>query len=149
MLVAMIGLSVWVAALREEVNRRSGPIFDVPSRNNTIVVGERIRGRSVLEVPPKASHVLLILAVDATIPPQVGRFEIRDAKERIVWHNDDPMLLTSDSELWLALERSRLPDGEYRIRIVPAAGGHSLAENKLVVETAKEPPGKRDFSPGP
>jgi hypothetical protein len=143
-----IGLGIWVAMLRHEVDRRSMPIFDVPSRNNSIVLGERTRGRSVLEVPPEASYVLLFLFVDSAIPPQVGRFEILNAKRRIVWHTD-PMPLTPESEHWLAVERSRLPDGEYSIRIVPAAGGHSLAESKVGIETAKELPGKRDFSPGP
>jgi hypothetical protein len=59
------------------------------------------------------------------------------------------MPLTPDSERWLAVERSRLPDGEYSIRIVPAAGGRPLAESKVGIETAREPSGKRDFSPGP
>ena len=148
MLVALIGLAVWVAALREEVNRLPGAIFDVPSRNNSIVLGERTRGRSVLEVPPEASYVLLTLVVDPTIQPQLGRFEIRDAKGLIVWQSD-PMSLTPESERWLAVKRSRLPDGEYSIRIVPAAGGHPLAESRVGIETVKEPPGKRDFSPGP
>jgi hypothetical protein len=143
-----LGLGIWVAVLRGEVDRRPASIFDVPSHNSTIVLGERTRGRSVLEVPPEAGYVLLNLAVDPTIQPQLGRFEIRDAKELVVWQSD-PMLLAPDSDRWLAVDRSRLPDGEYTIRIVAAAGGHSLAESKVGIETARESPGKRDFSPGP
>jgi hypothetical protein len=142
-----VGLGLWVAVLRQEVGRPSGPIFDVPSRNSTIVLGERTRGRSVLEVPPEASHVLLTLAVDPDIPPQVGRFEILDAKGRVVWRSE-PKQLTPEGESWLVLERSQLPDGEYRIQIIPAAGGRALAESKVGIETAKSPPGRRDLSPG-
>ncbi|HEY4592169.1 MAG TPA: hypothetical protein VIJ61_07155 [Thermoanaerobaculia bacterium] len=141
-----VGLGIWVAVLRGEVDRRPAPIFDVPSRNNSIVLGERTRGRSVVEVPPEAGYVLLVLSVESTIPPQPGRFEILDAKRQVVWQSG-PMPLTPDSERWLAVERSRLPDGEYSIRIVPAAGGRPLAESKVGIETAREPSGKRDFSP--
>lgn len=137
MLVALIGLAVWVAVLRDEVGRLSVPIFNPPARG--ISVGETTRGASVLEVPPDASFVQLNLTVLSTIPPQNGRFEIRDAKGDLVW-GSGLFRLTPDVEFPLTLSRDLLPDGEYRIRILPRAGDRALAESRLRIKTARGSP---------
>ncbi|MFL6236754.1 MAG: hypothetical protein ACJ76N_26730 [Thermoanaerobaculia bacterium] len=133
--LAVIGLTVWVAALRREVEQLSVPVFDAPSRD--IILGEKVRGRSVLEVPTKASHLELSFVVEGEIPPQEGRFEILDAKGSSVW-SSNLMRLIPDREFRLILPRNLLPDGEYHIRIVPREGGHSLADSTLAIETIKE-----------
>lgn len=134
MFVALIGLAVWVAALRHEVSDLSVPIvFDAPPRE--VVLGEKTRGVSPLEVPPDASHVQLLL-VDTAVSVQEGRFEIADAQGRTVWRSDLRRLAPRD-ELRVILRRERLPDGEYRIRILPGAGGPPLAESSLEVRTAR------------
>lgn len=132
-----VGLGIWGLTLRYDVDRLSEPIFNAPSRN--IVLGETTRGRSVLEVPPEASHVALTLVVDTATSPQDGSFEIRDARGRVVWRSGS-VRLVPDGGFQLVVWRDRLPDGEYRIRFLPSAGGHSLAESRLRIETARESP---------
>ena len=133
-----LGLGIWVAALRDEVSRGPVPIFNPPSHN--IILGETTRGgRSLLEVPPDKSFVQLMLMVDATTKPQEGRFEIRNAKGGLVW-GSDLLLLTPEEDFQLVLSRDRLPDGEYRIRILPSAGGRPLVESRLTIKTARGSP---------
>lgn len=127
-----VGLGIWVAALRREVDRLSAPVFDISYQE--VVLGETHRGPTVLEIPPQDSHVLLTLVVDATIPPQTGRFEILDANGRSVWRSEPLRLAPGDFRLFL--RRSDLPDGEYRARLVPEAGGRPLAESALAIRTA-------------
>jgi hypothetical protein len=125
-----IGLGIWVATLRREVSQLSAPVF--VSSSHEVDLGEGHRGRTVLEIPLEEDHVLMTLVVDAPIPPQAGRFEILDAKGRVVGRSG-PMRLTRGSESRLILLRSDLPDGEYRVRIVPEAGGRPLSESTLTV----------------
>jgi hypothetical protein len=132
-----IGLGFWGAMQRYDLDRLSVPIFNPPSKG--LVLGETTRGRAVLEVPPGASHVLLTWGIEPTTPPQEGRFEVRDAKERVVWRSG-LVRLTPDGEYQLILWRDSLPDGEYRIRILSSAGDRLLAESKLGIETARASP---------
>jgi hypothetical protein len=130
-----IGLAVWVALLRRDVERLSAPIFAPPSQE--VAFGGNVRGRDiVLEVPRQASHVLLILVLEPTIEEQEGRFEIADAAGRLVWHGSD-VHLTPAGEFPLVVPRAYLPDGKYQIRLVPTAGGSALADNRLEVVTGK------------
>jgi hypothetical protein len=126
------GLGLWVSQLRREVDRLSEPIFGVPHQE--VVFGETTRGPLVLAVPPAATHVRLVLGIGPEIPRQEARFEIRDAKGGVVWRSE-PGQLVPDSETDLVLARTRLRDGEYRIRIVPEAGGRPLAESTLAIQT--------------
>jgi hypothetical protein len=128
------GLGIWAAVLRREVDQLSAPIFDLSPKE--VDLGETGRGRTTLEIPPEAGHVLLTLVVDATIPPQAGRFEILDSGGRSVFRSH-LLLLTRGSELRVVLTSSDLPDGEYRVRIVPAAGGRPLSESVLAVQTRR------------
>ncbi len=130
--VLAVGLAFWVAVLRREVDRLSAPIFFSSSRE--VDLGEGQRGRKVLEISPEEDHVALTLVVDATIPPQAGRFEILDARGRVVCRSVI-MRLTRGSELGIVLRRSQLPDGEYHVRIVPEAGGRPLSESTLTIQT--------------
>lgn len=126
-----VGLGIWVATLRHEVDRLSTPVFDISPRE--VVLGETHRGPTVLEIPPQDDHVLLTLVVDASIPPQDGYFEILDARGRSVWRSH-PLRLTP-RDYRLLLRRSDLPDGTYRVRIVPEAGGGPLFESTFAVRT--------------
>ena len=129
-----VGLSIWVVLLRREVGRLSEPIFDIPA--NEVVLGTGNRGGSVLEIPRGASHVLLVLVVDAGIAPQEGRFEIVDAGGREVWHSRRVHLIPAE-EFRLLVPRRLLPDGGYRVRIVPDAGGLPIAEKTLKIVTSE------------
>ena len=127
-----VGLSIWVVLLRREVGRLSAPIFDIPA--NEVVLGAADRGDSVLEIPRGASHVLLLLVVDAGIAPQDGRFEIVDAGGRAVWRGRRVHLIPA-GEFRLVVPRGLLPDGGYSVRIVPEAGGPPIAEKTLRITT--------------
>jgi hypothetical protein len=127
-----VGLSIWVALLRREVGRLSAPIFDIPA--NEVVLGAEDRGGSVLEIPREASHVLLLLVVDAGIAPQEGRFEIVDAGGRTVWRGPRAHLIPA-GEFRLVVPRGLLPDGIYSVRIVPEAGGPPIAGKTLRITT--------------
>ena len=128
------GLSIWVVLLRREVGQLSAPIFDIPA--NEVVLGAGDRGGSVLEIPPGASHVLLVLVVDAGIAPQDGRFEIVDAGGREVWRGRRVHLIPAE-EFRLVVTRDRLPDGRYSVRIIPDAGGRPIAGKSLKIETSE------------
>ncbi len=126
-----IGLGIWVAVLRRQVDQLSAPIFDFPAQE--VVLGEKTRGSTVLPVTPEASHVLLDLVVDSSIPGQEGRFELLDTTGRVVWSKHARLIANRDYRL--ILDRSRIADGVYSIRIV-GADGHILAESTLAVKTA-------------
>ena len=128
------GLGIWAAVLRREVDQLSAPIFDLSRQE--VDLGETGRGRTVLAIPPEAGHVLLTLVVDTAIPPQAGRFEILGPGGRPVFRSH-LLRLTRSSELQVVLPISDLPDGEYRVRIVPAAGGRPLSESILAVQTRR------------
>jgi hypothetical protein len=127
-----VGLSIWVALLRREVGQLSAPIFDIPA--NEVVLGGGDRGGSVLEIPRGASHVLLVLVVDAGIAPQEGRFEIVDAGGKTVWRGHRVHLIPA-GEFRLVVPRGLLPDGRYSVRIVPDAGGPPIAGKTLRITT--------------
>lgn len=129
-----VGLSIWVALLRREVGRLSAPIFDIPA--NEVVLGVGDRGSTVLEIPRGASHVLLLLVVDAGIAPGNGRFEIVDADGRTVWRGPRVHLIPA-GELRLVVPRGLLVDGRYSVRIVPEAGGPAIAEKTLRITTSE------------
>jgi len=129
-----VGLSIWVVLLRREVGRLSEPIFDIPA--NEVVLGAENRGDSALEIPRGASHVLLLLVVDARIAPQDGRFEIVDAGGREVWHSRRVHLIPA-GEFRLVVTRGRLPDGRYTVRIVPDAGRRPIAAKPLKIVTSE------------
>jgi hypothetical protein len=129
-----VGLSIWVALLRRDVGRLSAPIFDIPA--NEVVLGAGDRGGSVLEIPRGASHVLLLLVVDAGIAPREGRFEIVDAGGRTVWRGPRVHLIPAE-EFRLVVPRGLLADGRYSIRIVPETGGPAIAEKTLRITTGE------------
>ena len=126
-----IGLSVWVALLRREVDRLSAPIVAVPS--GEVVLGEKTRGsHAVVRVPREESQVPLALVLDGALPEQSGRIEIADVTGKVVW-SSPPVHLPRAGDVWLLVSRSRLPDGEYYVRIVPNAGGPPRAESTLEI----------------
>lgn len=129
-----VGLSIWVALLSREVGRLSAPIFDPPA--NEVVLGAGDRGGPVLEIPRGASHVLLLLVVDAGIVPREGYFEIVDAGGRTVWRGLRVHLMPA-GEFRLIVPRGLLPDGRYSVRIVPDAGGPPIVEKTLRITTGE------------
>lgn len=131
--ILAIGLLGWVAMLRREMSYLSGVVFDVPSED--LVLGGITRGGRTVEVPEGATHVLLLLVVDTLIDAPEGRFEIVNSQGERVWRNRSPVPLTPGDEFSVILPRRLLPDGLYRIRLLPVSGGEALGEEVLRVET--------------
>jgi hypothetical protein len=131
-----VGLSLWVGLLRREVEQLSKPIFDPPS--GEVVLGEQVRGETILQVPRDASHVRLVFAVDPSIELQDGYLEIVDRFEKQVWRSSRSRL-TPGGELELILPRKLLPYGNYRVRLFPEAGFSAvpLANEPLRVENSE------------
>jgi hypothetical protein len=90
-------------------------------------------------VPRDASHVLIVLVVDASMEAPEGRFEILDRMDRTVW-SSPVVILTPAGEFRLVVPRRLLADGTYRVRISPDSGGRPLAEEILKIETREESP---------
>jgi hypothetical protein len=139
--LAALGLGVWgvgqqreIGRLHREADRLAAPIFDVATAE--VVLGRENRGGEVLEIPPGASHVLLVLVLDPSIEAREGRFEISDAAGRIVWSR--PSVALAAGEFKLVLRRALLPDGDYRVRIL-GDSGKTLSEKAVEVRTAREP----------
>jgi hypothetical protein len=130
-----IGLSVWVARLSREVDRLSAPVFDAPSAE--VVLGQDVRGESVVQVPQDASHVLLFLVTDPSLGPRDGYLEIVRRSGEPVWRSARVRLAPGDHKL--LLPRRLLPNGDYRIRLYPESGfgARPLAVEALQVETSE------------
>ncbi len=106
--LAALGLGVWGVQQQREIGRLhrerdllSAPIFGVATAE--VVLGRESRGDTVLEIPPSASHVLLVLVLDPSIEAREGRFEISDATGRIVWRG--PSVALAGGEFKLVLRR--------------------------------------------
>lgn len=129
-----VGLSVWVGLLHGRIERLSAPIFNAPSETVTLGSGER--GGTTLAVPREASHVHLVLPLDLSIEPQDAYLEIVNRSGKQVWRSPSTRL-TLGGELSLTVPRELLPYGDYRIRLLPAAGGPPLAQETLRIEIAE------------
>ena len=129
-----VGLASWVGLLLRQVERLSAPVFNAPSGN--VVLGETIRGRTILEVPRDASHVTLDLVLDRSIESQDGYLEITDRSGKLVWQSSR-VRLTSRDEFSLTLPRRLLPYGDYRVRAYPEAG---FGAPPLATETLRVQP---------
>ena len=138
--LAALGLGAWaiqqqreIGRLQREADQLSAPIFGVSTAE--VVLGRENRGSEVLEIPPAASHVLLVLVLDPSIEAREGRFEISGAAGRIVWSR--PSVDLAAGEFKLILRRELLPDGEYRVRLAGATG-KTLSEKAVEIRTARE-----------
>ncbi|HKI02495.1 MAG TPA: hypothetical protein VKK31_10975 [Thermoanaerobaculia bacterium] len=131
-----VGLSLWVGALRHQVERLSEPIFDPPS--GEIMLGEVVRGETTLPMPRVANHILLVFTTDPSIDFQDGYLEIVNRAGKSIWRSTR-VRLTPGGELPLILPRQLLPYGDYRVRVFPEAGFGvpPLTEEPLRVEIAE------------
>ena len=130
LLVATVGLSIWVVNLKRPQPQLNAPIYDLYPAGSTR--GEV--GADVQPVPADARDVLLILH-----PPGRSRFEehgieIMDAGGHEVWGRDRGLVLNADGSFTLGLPREYLG---LRLRLVgfdPGGGRELVAEYALPVE---------------
>lgn len=136
MTLVSIGLSVWVALLLREVDRLKEPILNAPSKE--VSLGDTVRGPSVLQIPPEARHVRLVLVVeDPSWESDEGFLKIVDKDENRVWQGG-PLRIVKGEDFTLVFRREDLPDGEYRVRLYRDAGfnGPPVVEERVRIETA-------------
>lgn len=133
--IACVGLSIWVARLAQEVDRLSGPAFEVLLGD--ITLGDDPRGVSkeeIVQVPPEASRFMVMLGFDRRI--EAGRLEIVAPDGKVA--RSGLRSFGPFGELALSLPRRSFPDGRYRVRLLNPEG-HSLDEVVLIVKTEEEP----------
>lgn len=130
-----IGLALWVVVLHRQLERFSEPILNPPT--GEIEFGEDVRGGTVVQVPRDASHIHLVLpVVDPLIEPQDVYLEIVDRAGQRVWRSPRERLIPEDP-LDVFVPRRFLPDGDYRVRLLPVTGEGPLAEETLRIESAE------------
>ena len=140
LLLAVVGLSLWVVRLRGEVRDLSSPqtgvlVADLIPQKEAIERAEG--GEEVVRVPAWAGRLLLILnlADPATHPSY--RIEIRTQDGREVWSRAG-VRRSADGTFALEVPRRLLPAGRYRIRLFGIEGGSELpvAEYAVRIEHA-------------
>ena len=114
-----------------ERQQRARPLVNVP-----FVVLSSTRTRSAteaVELPSRASHLVIILQLESGAEFPSYRLEIRrDGSSRRVWSSD--ALKTDGAELTVALPRELLPAGDYQLRL----SGRRSGESELVAEYTLE-----------
>lgn len=132
----VVGLSIWVALLKREVDRLSVPSFNVPSAE--VVLGPTSRGETVVSVPQEASHVFLVLVPDPALGLREGYLEITDPFGKPVVR-PSRIRLSPTGELRLLVPRKLLPDGRYLVRVYSSSGfpAHASAAEFLRVKSAE------------
>lgn len=146
-----IGLSVWVAALRQAVDRLSEPVFDVKVGYVDLGGDPRsLPNETVVRVPPGASRFGVLFVFDRRMERGTGRFEIVAPGGEILARSA-PGRIEPLGESAFFLPRESFPDGRYRIRLLEGSGpgGRLLDEVVLTVETAEEAPGVDSSAPPP
>jgi hypothetical protein len=135
-LLATVGLSLWVAALRRQIDELSTPVVDPPGEQ--LRFGEEERGTTTLTVPPGSRLFLLTVVLGIDTPPYPSyRVDLVAAGGRTLFRTH-PFTGGVLSELPLVLPRPRFPEGRYRVRLYGlAAGGERLLEER---EISIEPP---------
>lgn len=146
-----IGLSLWVAVLKQTVDRLSEPVFDVPIEEIKVGGDPRsLPNETVVQVPPEESLFVVLFVFDRRIDAETGHFEIL-APDGEVLVRSPPGQIEPLGERPLLLSRRRFPDGRYRIRLLEGAGpgGRLLDEAVLTVETVEEDPSMGSSDPPP
>ena len=135
LLLAVVGLSLWVVRLRGEVRELSSPqadvlVADLLPRAEAV---ERTEGDGeVVRVPGWADRILLILNLaDPATHPEY-RIEITAQDGREVWSRAG-VRRSADGTFALEVPRRFLPAGRYRIRLSGIAGGSELPVAEYLV----------------
>jgi hypothetical protein len=136
--LAAVGLSLWVAALRREVERLSRPSIGVSFE--TISFGETTRGPAERPAVPNASFVVLYVTLGIDVPPYDRyRLELADAEATRLWISP-PFAARPYAEIPVVVPGRLLPlAGDLRLRLY----GVTAAEPRLIEErvVAVRPPG--------
>ena len=135
LLLAVVGLSLWVVRLRGEVRGLSSPqagvlVADLVPQKEAVERAEG--GEEVVRVPAWADRILLILNLaDPTTHPTY-RIEITSRDGREVWSRAG-VRRSADGTFALEVPRRFLPAGRYRIRLFGIEGGSELLVAEYLV----------------
>lgn len=136
LLIATVGLSLWVASLRRTVGELSRPQVNAPVLDlyAGTVRGEE-DGRPAMSVPAGARVFTVILNAPGRRSHDEYRVEIAREGGAVAWSGEglEPNLFGSFS---VTLSRNLLPPGDYRIRLFGRTGGEEqrIEEYALRVE---------------
>jgi hypothetical protein len=126
------------AAARAGEARAPQPLVNVPFL--WLTPAEAVRGEApVLALP--ASGELVVLIVPLVEPARFDRYRVELVRgAEVVWQSSD-LVPTGIAELSIALPRSLLPPGGYRLRVsgLRARGAEALATFRFVVAPAPRP----------
>jgi hypothetical protein len=135
--IAAVGLSVWVVALREDVDRLSEPEVGLPPE--AAFFGATSRGVEVIAVPPGATKVPLAVVLDqGTEPFAAYRLEILDAEGEVVWRSA-PLPGPAPREFSLSVPRRFAADGYLRLRLSGLDGGASKVLEEVTLRVTERP----------
>lgn len=138
LLVATVGLSVWVSQLleaRAELSDRVAALSQ-PQVNPPIVYLDAVTRSEPsgieTEIAPNQPFVLLIAIPSA--PELFSSYEaaITDASDAVIWSGDG-LVLNEEGTLRLWLPRTLLPEGDYQVRIRGLGADSSAAEDAEIV----------------
>ncbi len=126
LLVAVVGLALYGAALRSQIDVLSQPSVAVARQE--IVFKEVPRDGEELVVRGDASHVLFPLLLHRVTPHDGYVLEIVDGGRETVWRSD---VLEPKLQYRLLVPRSRLPAGVYFFRLLAVTeGGEALLDEQ-------------------
>lgn len=138
-LLATVGLSLWVATLRREVEQLSRPTLDTVVK--TLEFGDETRGIEEVRLSGSARYLVLhLLLTDELGDYQEYRLQVADRRGAPLWQSE-VLTLGVVAEYSLVLSRRFLPPDEIRLRLYGLVeGGAELVEEEvLFLDTALEP----------
>jgi hypothetical protein len=138
LVLAALGLSFRIVWLQREVERLSGPLFDLPA--GEVVLGGAIRNpeRNPVRIRVRrgASHVLLTVVLGSDLPAGgLGYIEVQDLEGRSLWRSP-PFALAPAGELNLVLPRRLLPGHTYRLALYRRGSSVPIRLRALELETS-------------
>ncbi|HEX6900794.1 MAG TPA: zf-HC2 domain-containing protein [Thermoanaerobaculia bacterium] len=132
LLIATLGLSLWVASLRRTVGELSRPQVNAPVVD---LYAGTVRGETSAPVPsiPPDMEVFTVVLNPAGHRSEDGyRLEIARQGGAVVW-NGEGLKPNAFGSLSLTLSRRLLPPGDYRFRLFGRTGGNERRIEEYVL----------------
>ncbi len=141
LLIAALGLAVWVSDLRRTIGTLSGPQLNTPVA--VLVPGAFFRDaeerRTTIDLPPGAGSLTLVMALSERA--SFGGYSLEIAAGDSVRWRGEGMLRNAEGSFTVTLARSWLPLGRYHLRVF----GHNGTERRLLatfpIELRQQPRG--------
>lgn len=128
--LATVGLTLWVATLRREVEQLSQPTLETAVK--TVEFGDETRGIEQVNLSGSARYLVLYLLLSDLGDYQEYRLQLTDRQGALLWESQ---VLTREGlpEYTLVVPRQILPPDEIRLRLQGLTdGGAELVEEKVL-----------------